>query len=194
MDKKNLYTLADRLQFLINERGYSHNDVARLCGIKQGSVSYILAKNLRKSKLANEMADGLNVSYEWLTKGEGPMTIEKAYAIPFFTNVFDALKFYKQQFQGDVHAYRYTANKAWSMHTLALELGEGLMCICGFGEKHQEKAIGYLDVKDILDKGVVLRSQANSPNDFAVLTLNIHHPTAPTQSVLNALNKAISPT
>ena len=191
MDKKNLYTLADRLQFLINERGYSHNDVARLCGIKQGSVSYILAKNLRKSKLANEMADGLNVSYEWLTKGEGPMTIEKAYAIPLFKNVFDAVKFYKNDFSGEVPAYTYSNKKTLASQTLAIEFAEQYTCICAFHSALQDEVSCYLDLSDILNNKVALQATRENPNDFPVVELRLQHPPASQKTLLNSLNKLL---
>lgn len=64
-------TLSERLTSLMNEKGISQAELARLIGIKQPSVFKILSGETRNPKNILEIATALNVDPHWLKTGEG---------------------------------------------------------------------------------------------------------------------------
>ena len=64
-------TLAERLTSLMDEKGISQAELARLIGIKQPSVFKILTGETRNPKNILEMAAVLGVNAHWLKTGEG---------------------------------------------------------------------------------------------------------------------------
>ena len=64
-------TLSERLTSLMNEKGISQAELARLIGIKQPSVFKILSGETRNPKNILEIAAALNVDPHWLKTGEG---------------------------------------------------------------------------------------------------------------------------
>lgn len=64
-------TLSERLTSLMNEKGISQAELARLIGIKQPSVFKILSGETRNPKKILEIATALNVDPHWLKTGEG---------------------------------------------------------------------------------------------------------------------------
>ena len=64
-------TLSERLTSLMNEKGISQAELARLIGIKQPSVFKILNGETRNPKKILEIATALNVDPHWLKTGEG---------------------------------------------------------------------------------------------------------------------------
>lgn len=64
-------TLSERLTSLMNEKGISQAELARLIGIKQPSVFKILNGETRNPKKILEIATVLNVDPHWLKTGEG---------------------------------------------------------------------------------------------------------------------------
>ena len=64
-------TLSERLTSLMNEKGISQAELARLIGIKQPSVFKILNGETRNPKKILEIATALGVNAHWLKTGEG---------------------------------------------------------------------------------------------------------------------------
>lgn len=71
-----------RLKQIIEERKLSQSEVARMCGIKQPSLNYILNNDLQSSKLAPQIANSLDINPEWLLYGEGRPEILLTYDLP----------------------------------------------------------------------------------------------------------------
>lgn len=191
MSENTLNSLAERLNFIIEDRNLSHNDVARLCGIKQGSVSYIIAKGLKKSKLANEIADGLNISYEWLTKGIGSMTVQKAYPVPFFHSIYDAIKFYKNHFNGEVTHYLYSNQEILATEAFAIQCNPELTCICAFSESAQSQIGLYLNLTDILNDKLSISTEPDQQTSFPIIEIRMQPGTTVKKSLVNTFNSFI---
>ncbi|MFZ9036423.1 MAG: helix-turn-helix domain-containing protein [Francisellaceae bacterium] len=169
MTHQKFATLADRLQHIIESRNLSHNDVARLCGIKQGSVSYILAKNLNRSKLALEMANGLNVSYNWLTTGKGSMKPQSIHQIPLFDNIFDCIKFARNKDTDMIENYIYSEQDAFAGECFALSLDDRVILICSFAKTVKQFCGLYLNIDNVLEGSVNLSREPLSDASFPVV-------------------------
>ncbi|WP_162902306.1 helix-turn-helix domain-containing protein [Facilibium subflavum] len=173
MTKKNLHTLADRLQYVIEQRNYSHNDVARLCGIKQGSVSYILAKNLDRSKLSYQIANGLDISYNWLVTGEGSMKPELIYPVAKFDTIFDCIKYSQKPDVNEVEEFVYTERSELANHCFALDINGHIIAICSFAEKQKSTTNMYLNITDVLSGKLKLSNKKESQAAYPVVELRI---------------------
>ncbi len=174
MTNPTLHTLADRLQYIIELRNLSHNDVARLCGIKQGSVSYILAKNLDRSKLAYEMAKGLNVSYDWLTTGRGTMRPQSIHQIPLFDNVFDGIKYTQSQDIESVQSFVYSEKDELAQETFAYNINDKVTLICLFSQDSPHHCGLFLNVTNILLGEVELSKTPTHDAYYPVAELRIN--------------------
>ena len=75
-------TLAERIKSALSKRGLSQAEAAKRCGISQQSINYIINKNLKASKLAAQIASGLQVNPEWLIYGTGKLENPEIYEIP----------------------------------------------------------------------------------------------------------------
>ncbi|HJO93558.1 MAG TPA: helix-turn-helix transcriptional regulator [Victivallales bacterium] len=70
----------------MKEKGISQSEVARLCNLKQQTISYIIKNNLPNSKLAPQIAEGLKIRLEWLLYGEGSSKESIFSEIPLVNN------------------------------------------------------------------------------------------------------------
>lgn len=147
---QNLDTLAERLAYIMEKNKYSHNDVARLCGIKQGSVSYILAKNLDKSKLSNDIATGLNISYEWLTEGLGNEVKTYISKVPLFDSILDCIKYVQKPNSTEVSKYESVSVTYASDHLFSYSINDRIIVICSLIEDKKSGMGLYLNVIDLI--------------------------------------------
>lgn len=90
-------TFAQRLKKIIEDKGLSQAEVARLCNISQQSINYIINKNLRSSKLAPKIAHCLEINPEWLIYGEGKQKETQVYEIPIIHSVYMFKKFLRNK-------------------------------------------------------------------------------------------------
>jgi transcriptional regulator with XRE-family HTH domain len=86
-------TFAERLKFAISKRGISQAEAARNAGMSQQSINYIINNNLHSSKLAPQLAAGLDISTEWLIYGTGKFEESKVYELPILKSPYEVLKF-----------------------------------------------------------------------------------------------------
>ena len=170
--QKTYNTLARRLQFIMEKYGYTHNDVARMCSVKQGSVSYILSKNLDKSKLANDLADGLKISYEWLTTGKGTIEKERIYKIPLFDNLFDCIK-YKNNTSMPSQHHVYSNLKALSNNSFALQLGEKLTILCSFCSEQINNTGLYLNINSLINGQYCVAKNQEGEFSFPIVEMRV---------------------
>lgn len=75
--EKDMCTLADRLNALLNQFDISQSDFAKAVGISQPSMNKILNGSTKNPKNIIEMANFLNVDPVWLKTGEGNQEIIK---------------------------------------------------------------------------------------------------------------------
>ena len=77
-----------RLKQVIEKKNLSQAEAARICGIAQQSMNYILNSNLKSSKLAPQIADALNINPEWLIFGQSRPEIPTANEIPIIHSAY----------------------------------------------------------------------------------------------------------
>ena len=65
--------LSDRFKAARRARGYSQQELARRCGLKQSSIAHIESGRNANSKFLPQLAAKLEVSYQWLLSGQGDM-------------------------------------------------------------------------------------------------------------------------
>lgn len=65
--------LSDRMKAARRVRGYSQQELAKRCGLKQSSVAHIESGRNQNSKYLPQLASTLEVSYQWLLSGKGDM-------------------------------------------------------------------------------------------------------------------------
>lgn|SRR3990167_708749 len=90
-------TFAERLKIAIAKRGISQAEAARLSGIAQQSFNYIIANNLKSSKLAPQIASSLGINPEWLILGQGKFEENKIYELPIIHSPYMLKKFIKME-------------------------------------------------------------------------------------------------
>ena len=86
-------SFSKRLKQIIDKKRISQAEAARLCGIAQQSMNYILKNDLKSSKLAPQIADALAVNPEWLIYGEGRPEIAIVNEIPIIHSVYMLKKY-----------------------------------------------------------------------------------------------------
>ena len=86
-------SFSKRLKQVIDKKGISQTEAARLCGIAQQSMYYILKNDLKSSKLAPQIAEALDINPEWLILGEGRPDIVKTYEIPIIHSAYMLKKY-----------------------------------------------------------------------------------------------------
>lgn len=86
-------SFSKRLKQVIESRSISQAEAARLCGIAQQSLNYILKNDLKSSKLAPQIADALNINSEWLIYGEGRPEITTVNELPIIHSPYMLKKY-----------------------------------------------------------------------------------------------------
>ena len=86
-------SFSKRLKQLIEDKGLSQAEAARLCGIAQQSMNYILKNDLKSSKIAPQIADALNINPEWLIYGEGRPDVIVTNEIPIIHSPYMLKKY-----------------------------------------------------------------------------------------------------
>lgn len=81
-------SFSERLRFVLYKREMSQSEAARRCGITQQAMNYIIKNNLESSKLAIQIANGLNVNPEWLVYGKGKFENAELTELPLIDNYF----------------------------------------------------------------------------------------------------------
>lgn len=99
-------SFSERLKQAIDKKGISQAEAARMCGIAQQSMNYILKNNLSSSKLAPAIAVALNINPEWLIYGKGRPDPIDIYEIPILHSPYLLEKFLKQKLEP--HSIEYT--------------------------------------------------------------------------------------
>lgn len=68
-------TLAERIQMMLDETGYTQAQLAAACGVSRPSVNDWLSGKTKELKAASarRASEFLGVSFLWLTEGRGPM-------------------------------------------------------------------------------------------------------------------------
>lgn len=142
-------TFAERLKIAIAKRGISQAEAARLSGIAQQSFNYIIANNLKSSKLAPQIASSLGINPEWLILGQGKFEENKIYELPIFHSPYLLKKFIKMDL--DENSLEYTAiNVDLGDRAFAYLLETKKMVICSTNVINaQDQKIQYLTIEEL---------------------------------------------
>jgi transcriptional regulator with XRE-family HTH domain len=141
-------TLAERLKIAISKRGMSQAEAARLCGISQQSINYIIANNLSSSKLAPQIASALDINPEWLILGHGKFEENKIYELPVIHSPYMLKKFLRNEL--DEQSLDYTVINVYLGNlAFAYLLEARKMAICSDGLINtQNQKIEYLAIEE----------------------------------------------
>lgn len=86
-------SFSERLKEILDSKKLSQTQAAKICGMAQQSMNYIINSNLQSSKLAPEIASALNVNPDWLIYGIGRPDLLKISNIPILDSVRTLKKF-----------------------------------------------------------------------------------------------------
>ena len=86
-------SFSERLKKILFIKGLSQAQAAKVCGIAQQSMNYIINSDLKSSKLAPQIASALDVNPDWLIYGTGRPDILKVSNIPLLHSVSMLKKF-----------------------------------------------------------------------------------------------------
>lgn len=86
-------SFSKRLKQVIENKNISQAEAARLCGIAQQSMNYILKNDLKSSKLAPQISEALNINPEWLIYGEGRPEMTVVNEVPIIHSPYMLKKF-----------------------------------------------------------------------------------------------------
>lgn len=142
-------TFAERLKIAIAKRGISQAQAAKICGIAQQSLNYIITNNLNSSKLAPQIAASLRINPEWLILGQGRFEENKVYELPIIHSAYMLKKHLKNEL--DKYALEYTViNDDLGDMAFAYLLENKKMLICATETINiQTKEIEYLNIEDM---------------------------------------------
>lgn len=146
---KNMNTFAERLKIAIAKRGISQTEAARLCGIAQQSLNYIIANNLNSSKLAPQIASSLGINPEWLILGHGKFEENKIYELPIIHSPYMLKKFVQKELDAN-SLDCITINIDLGDLAFAYILETRKMIICSTEIKNtQNQKIEYLSIEEL---------------------------------------------
>lgn len=87
-----------RLKEILNSKNLSQRQAAKICGISQQAIHYIIKSDLSNSKLAPQIASALNINLDWLIYGMGKPDLLQISNIPILYSVYMLREF----LQGDL--------------------------------------------------------------------------------------------
>lgn len=143
-------TFAERLKLAITKKGISQAEAARACGIAQQSLNYIIANNLKSSKLAPQIAASLKINPEWLILGHGRFEENRIYELPIIHSVYMLKKYIKNEL--DKNSLEYTViNVDLGNMAFAYLLENKKMVICSNENFYtQNEATEYLNITEMV--------------------------------------------
>lgn len=156
-------TFAERLKIAIAKRGISQAEAARLSGIAQQSFNYIIANNLKSSKLAPQIASSLGINPEWLILGQGKFEENKIYELPIIHSPYMLKKFIKKEL--DENSLDYTAiNIDLGDLAFAYLLETKKMVICAADIINtQNQKIEYLSIEELAASVTEIKGELSFP-------------------------------
>ena len=158
----------------MDQKGLSQNDVARICGIRQGSVSYILLNNIKKSKLSVDLSKGLGVNHEWLTDGKGIISEIKSYSIPIFKSILKLISALKNSDEMENVEYTFTSDKQTAINSFCF-IKNKIVYICRndivVGGQTSEKI--YLNITNIFNEEISVENKIHGPLSFEILEIRV---------------------
>ena len=86
-------SFSKRLKEILEQKNLTQAEVAKLCGVSQQSINYIINNKLKSSKLAPILAEALKINPEWLTYGKGRQETAPIYELPILHSVYMLKKF-----------------------------------------------------------------------------------------------------
>lgn len=126
-------TFAGRLEQAIKQRGLSQAGLARLCGVSQQSISYIIKSGLKSSKLAPKIASVLHVNPEWLMYGRGKFEETRVYNLPVI-NSFKMLEQFLNRELDDTLAEHIITQTDFGRRAFAYLIEPKKLIICAVGD------------------------------------------------------------
>lgn len=103
-------TFAKRLRTVMERKNLNTVELAKLAGVSRQSISYILNKDLKESRLSLKFALALNVSYDWLAKGIEDQTFVEIFDVLVFSQIYELLNYISTK-QTSVNIKAITSNK-----------------------------------------------------------------------------------
>ncbi len=173
-------TLAERLKYVLYKLDINQVEAARLSGISQQSINYILRNNLNTSRLAVKIAEGLGINPEWLLTGKGEMRPERIHKIP----IIDDYLILQLYFRGSELARdtQYVlSNRDLSNRPFAVRTEINKLCICTRFDDHSNnttpdnvyltEAYLYIDEEDIR---LTEKDQSKQKNVYKIVEWRIY--------------------
>jgi hypothetical protein len=77
----------------MEQRNITVAEIERRTGVRKQSIKYILDKNLKQSSLSFDLAEGLEVSYKWLSEGIEDNSFIMSVEVNVFNNIYVLLTF-----------------------------------------------------------------------------------------------------
>lgn len=140
-------TFAERLKIAIEKRGISQSEAARLCGIAQQSLNYIITNNLNSSKLAPQISAALGVNPEWLILGQGKFEENRVYELPIIHSPYMLKKFIRNELKANSLDYTVINTNLGDL-AFAYLLDAKKMVICSTEVNTQNQKMEYLNIED----------------------------------------------
>lgn len=137
-------TFAERLKIALSKKNLSQAEAARMCGIAQQSLNYIISNNLTSSKLAPQIAAALGISAEWLILGYGKFEETKIYELPLIHSPYMLKKFLANELDQNTLDYIVTNTQLGDL-SFGYLIEARKIAICSTENIHLDK-IEYLDL------------------------------------------------
>lgn len=144
---------SDRLNTIIKKRELSQTEAAKLCGIAQQSLNYIINSKLKSSKLAPQIAEALNINPEWLIYGTGKPELSKLYDLPIIHSAYMLKKLMNREL--DLKTLETTVIDKFLGHgAFAYLTKPNEMAICG--ESSQKESVSTKEFLTLSNEDMVI--------------------------------------
>lgn len=128
--------LASRLTYMISKRGINASQLSEMTGLTRTSISnFINEKKIASPSSLLNIAQALNVSYEWLKLGEGTADAP-----------FDSSKVYNEAYQA-LHMKKFVSKKTCD--------GLSLKIFFGGREEYVSLALTKKDISNLVNQIII---------------------------------------
>lgn len=130
-------TLSKRLKSVLYKLDLNQTEAAKISGISQQSINYIIRNNRKESRLSSKIADGLKINSEWLIYGRGEMVSLRIYKIPIIDDYL-ILQRYLNERELDRNIQNLLTNRLICAKPFSVKIDSNNICICKSNNKEQD--------------------------------------------------------
>lgn len=138
-------SFGERLAKALSFRNINQAQASELTGVPKATISHIIRSQSDSYKNSFELADGLKISHDWLSKGIGGMLNPSPHYLPVIKEYFRLRLFHSEQFIEDDTQFIIT-DRNYGAGMFATVVNQSLLICTSLPENYEvtERKLGYL--------------------------------------------------